>query len=549
MEPEITKLYRWQEGTLTTAGVLPDGTVDPEGATLAGFLLSSNAASNQEGGVLNAFAHSVVDDGKTILFVSPMSGNRPKQIYLARDGRPTVQISKPVDATGSLPGSTGVELIGAGGVPGVVGAMSEDGRYIWFVTKDKLTADAPEDPGLPKAYRYDVGAGTLTYLPEADFSPSEGVNAYGFLYRTSYDGSRALILSGSGDLEISRVGQPPLVVASDFVDAAAGETAPRVDSRFSQDGNTLVFTSPKALRGETDHPTGTTQLYRYVLGDDQLQCVSCGPADAPVKGSAAISNWTGVGNKSHAEPRPAVDSRALSEDGETVFFDTPWRMVAADRNDVSDVYELRGGKVHLISSGASVDTAGTEPGLGGSFFVDSSASGRDVFFTSVQGLVPTDQDGSYDMYDARVDGGFAAPPPPPTPCSGEACKPPLSESPPGARVGSLAGSGRGNGHGPKTASLKIAKPKTIRGSVGSLRVRVPGPGSISLSGQGVRKVTKRARRAASYHVPVPLSAKSRRTLRKRTQMKIKVRVTFDPKVGSTISKTVTLTFKPVRRAL
>ena len=37
--------------------------------------------------------------------------------------------------------------------------------------------------------------------------------------------------------------------------------------------------------------------------------------------------------------------------------------------------------------------------------MNASSSGRDAFFLTREQLVKADGDGSYDMYDARVDGG------------------------------------------------------------------------------------------------------------------------------------------------
>src|SRR5205823_14171721 len=86
-------------------------------------------------------------------------------------------------------------------------------------------------------------------------------------------------------------------------------------------------------------------------------------------------------------------------------------------NEVEDVYEWEqvgtgscqseereGGCVYLLSSGTSPDP---------SFYLDNDESGENVFFTTRAGLVEGDTDGSYDVYDARVGGGFPEPAPPP----------------------------------------------------------------------------------------------------------------------------------------
>jgi len=90
----------------------------------------------------------------------------------------------------------------------------------------------------------------------------------------------------------------------------------------------------------------------------------------------------------------------ITSDGSTVFFETLESLVPADRNGVRDVYEWREGVLSLISSGT---------GTTGSFFLGASDDGRDVFFATFDPLTPDDTDGGAEsVYDARVDGGFAA---------------------------------------------------------------------------------------------------------------------------------------------
>jgi hypothetical protein len=56
--------------------------------------------------------------------------------------------------------------------------------------------------------------------------------------------------------------------------------------------------------------------------------------------------------------------------------------------------------------------------------------GKNVFFLALLSFVPQDY-GLFDIYDARVGGGFAEPPPISPPCEGEACQspPPAPEDP------------------------------------------------------------------------------------------------------------------------
>jgi hypothetical protein len=111
------------------------------------------------------------------------------------------------------------------------------------------------------------------------------------------------------------------------------------------------------------------------------------------------------------------DYRGMNSHGERVFFDTPDPLVAQDVNGRRDVYEWENGRVFLLSSGSSGED---------SYFLDSSESGNDVFFETASELVEGDNDGAYDVYDARVPRPGDTPPPSAVPCQGEVCQGPPS---------------------------------------------------------------------------------------------------------------------------
>jgi hypothetical protein len=115
----------------------------------------------------------------------------------------------------------------------------------------------------------------------------------------------------------------------------------------------------------------------------------------------------------------------ISDDGTRVFFNSFDALVAEDTNGMQDVYEWEeqgtggcqkaDGCISLISSGESPKD---------SEFIDSSPTGRDVFFTTAGSLLPQDP-GLIDVYDAREGGGFPQPVAPAA-CEGEACQSPPS---------------------------------------------------------------------------------------------------------------------------
>ena len=151
--------------------------------------------------------------------------------------------------------------------------------------------------------------------------------------------------------------------------------------------------------------------------------------------------------------------RVISDDGGRLYFNSFDALVPRDTNGAMDVYqwEAQGkgdctevdGCVRLISSGESPSD---------SSFLDASADGSDVFFTTNAGLVVQDP-GLIDIYDAREGGGFPPPPVPPAECEGEACQNPLVP-PTDTTPASASFAGPGNEVTPRKA--KKAKKKKAR---------------------------------------------------------------------------------------
>jgi hypothetical protein len=236
---------------------------------------------------------------------------------------------------------------------------------------------------------------------------------------------------------------------------------------------TLLFTSNQKLTdydnvGPTcefnafsEGPGPCRELYRYRPGDPEVICVSCSPTGVPPVGPAdTVGEDEAVFGQGLETP---TSKRALSADGNRVFFQTADALVSRDVNGeggcprnnrlqltCTDVYEWEaagtgscdstaenGGCLYLISTGTSSAPA---------FFAAASASGDDVFIRTTDRLVPQDRDDLYDVYDARVGGGIASqhvisPPP----CGGaEQCRDQGTSAPPANGAGSAAFEGPGN---------------------------------------------------------------------------------------------------------
>jgi hypothetical protein len=111
----------------------------------------------------------------------------------------------------------------------------------------------------------------------------------------------------------------------------------------------------------------------------------------------------------------SAEPRFFSGNSPYVFFNTSEALVPRDTNGVADAYEYNSntGEVSLLSSGMGED---------GTWFVDASADGRDVFLATRQKLSPWDPDKLVDLYDARAGGGLPGPPAAKPPCVGDACQ-------------------------------------------------------------------------------------------------------------------------------
>jgi hypothetical protein len=302
----------------------------------------------------------------------------------------------------------------AGKVIGVA-AMSEDLSRIYFVSEEVLPGTSGATPNAPNLYLDEEGGDTFIATLAAD---------------------DVVLGRGTDPALNSNVSVRPV-----FHVAAATE-----------DGARLVFISTEPLTGfdNIDANSGEpdSEVFTYDATTHKLSCASCAPSNArpegqlvEAQGNTGRTQWT-------AATVPAGETqlytpRALAGGGSKLFFTSYASLLPRDTDGVADVYEweapgssdscktesspafsvVNGGCLFLISTGMS-----NRP----SEFVDSGASGRDVFFTTEDGLVPQDP-GLVDVYDAREGGGFEPPLAKPLPCVGEACQAfpqvPVSPSP------------------------------------------------------------------------------------------------------------------------
>jgi hypothetical protein len=336
---------------------------------------------------------------------------------------------------------------GAAGNVMFVGAVSRDGSSVYFAAFGALAPGASAYPAEPpifeeesskvNLYRYDTLTGRTTFIAV--------VNANDY---------------PSSDDRTETWNQSPGPVNNPAIGHEAMALLNTSQWYTTANGRYLVFASTKPLTGFDNkvksgaesclnlanpgtRPSSCVELYRYDVeaaekGEQSLVCVSC-YGGAPID-DAMFSR--GI------HPGPAVGpARPISENGSVVFFDTANALVPQATPGRTHVYEWHDGAISMISSP-------NDPG--NAFFLDSSPDGKNVFFATQAQLAPLDTDEAYDVYDARVDGGFAGVVP--SQCTGTGCQGVPAAPPIFATPASVTFEGVGNFPPPEPAAKPASKP-------------------------------------------------------------------------------------------
>jgi hypothetical protein len=421
------KLYEWDHGTLRLAGVLPDD--NPARCASFGTPICSFAGAGASFGRYTL--RTLSDDGRRIFFTAPSAPSADAgALYMRLDHASTTQIN-------------GSERTPAGTAsPARVETASTDGTIVFFTTAELLTNDTP-DTNSRNLYMYDASLpaddpNNLTLISAGD----GGSGSVSAVWGASEDGdyvyftSLQQLVADAHTLEAEEAGvflwhagELTYIGALsagqlDEQTGAMGTNFPtgRLSTRVTPDGRHLLFAAHGGsdLTGYDHNTTGCGssgtepcgELYLYDADLDSLVCASCNPTGAAATADASFNLGTGIGGSrvtSHL-------TRPLTDDGSRVFFTSGERLVPEDRNGRKlDVYEFDAGSgaIHLLSSGQSPDD---------SYFMDATPSGSDVFFVTRERLVGWDTNNGYDLYDARVNGGFPEPPAAVIECVGSACQ-------------------------------------------------------------------------------------------------------------------------------
>jgi hypothetical protein len=391
--------------SITSAGQLPT----PGG----GAGLGSTSPDEHEGhGII---ANAVSADGSTVYFNSreqydpTAPGGMGSQLFMHRDGS-TIDVSKGIEeASFDGASSDGTEVVFSGGngniyyfnsetaTPEVVShggpeinaylAMSADGTHVYFATEQQLSPEAPPaEAGRPDLYQWVDGH--VTYIATLSRSDVE-------LLRQATKARNFTESNGP-------TGQQTQVGAS-----ALGPI------RASANGAYLVFESTQPLTAD-DHNTeaGRINVYEYTAENGLLR-VSQGSLSGSGNGrySATIGSWhlpeapSFVGQKGEEPPftfgTSQEDGRVLTENG-AVFFSSREALAAGAMNGPLHVYEWKEGSTYLISPAG--------PEATDAHYLENSADGSNVYFSTTQEVLPTDTNGGWvNIWDALVGSGLPAP--------------------------------------------------------------------------------------------------------------------------------------------
>lgn len=436
--PAGYNLYLWVGGALRLVTFLPNGSPvhgDLAGATSHRVIPDGSSLDVEIGGSYTGTApiiNAVSADGERIFFYA--NGN----LYLRQNAgqEPTAAgpcaFAEPERAcTLQIDISKGAGSSGGG----VFQYASVDGNRVFFTADRQLTFPSSAAAGKPALYEYNVESRTvvdhtLGAAAAADVSGFSGGSEDGarlyFVAKGALTGSQQ---NAAG--ETAQAGQPNLYLLEDgsvtFIarlDPVADRSAWGYELSAQEDGppevgvgSTLsTRTSPDgryfAFNSVRGLSGGASGTRQIFLYDAVSGTVSC--ASCPSGGvlPPGQSALPGPITTTGTEA-PGYLPRGLTNEGQ-LFFTTVQPLVPADTDGVADVYEHRQGELHLLSHGAAP---------GPSYFFDASVGAGDVFFATSDALVRADTDNALNLYDARVGGGFAEPPAPAPPCAaGESCR-------------------------------------------------------------------------------------------------------------------------------
>jgi hypothetical protein len=437
----VPDLYEWFAGATRLISLLPGETTGSEGELADGSVERQDTAD---------LTHALSADGERAFFYGPGKAALYVRINAMQEQSKLVAgLCVEAAKACTVQVDTPEKGLGGTGGGGVFLYANADGERAFFMDEIKLTSGSTAVTGKPDLYEYDVATGKLADLTVDAGEPADvlgGVGASedgsyvyfiarGVLTGTQKNSAGAMAVAGGENLYVRHEGVSRFIAT--LIPGEYGESLTQV----SPNGLFVAFDSQAHLTEAVSGPAEAgdcgggpcREVFRYDASAGELVCVSCVAGVKP----------TGPAEIRQSEPAmeglgPALLSRNVLDDGR-VFFDTRSPLAPGLSGKVENVYEYHDGEVSLISTGTSAEN---------SEFLDATPDGSNVFFSTDQSLVASDTDELDSVYDARVNGGFPAPPGvqgTSGECGGaEACRAPPSGAPVRSFDASKIFSGPGN---------------------------------------------------------------------------------------------------------
>jgi hypothetical protein len=416
-------------------------------------------------------------------------------------------------------------------------AFSADGDKACFVTRTRLL-DGDED-NADDVYCYTVSSDTLE---RASIGPIDNGTTAVRGVGMSADGSSVFFstdlqlvaedLDAGQSLYLRREGTTSYVAALDPTDTAlprrvASSAVAQRSLRIAPDGESAIFTIAAPALPTIDRDT-SPDVYRWTLAGG-LQLISAGGGAGEAHLGAAPTTFD------NALSEDAITGRAVTDDGETIFFDSSAALVPEDTDGgFVDVYEWN------ADTGVSLVSAPGDARYD-SLYMDSSADGGTVFLITAEAILPQDINSTRDLYAARAGGGFALPEAP-QPCAGDACQGKLPESPKPSEPGSQRFEGGGDAEDPEPAEARHGLLKLdarqrrafARNGRTTIRVRVSGPGMVAATASArlgrrnvkVAEAWRRATRRGTVRLTLALNRRARTQLRRGKALRLTIAVAY-----------------------
>ncbi len=437
--------------------VLPSGV--PWAGSCSAGTTSELGGSAGEGrlGRVGSVTNALSADGTKVFWTAVQNGNGTGQIYLRENPGEEQSTSGECDEAGK-----------ACTAP-VSGTKSNLGARFLTATPDGSKAIYEFTEGTLKGnlYEFDVEAGASTLIAKRSLglagNGTDLANVY-FASEEKIAGTTGSV-SGKPNLYLDHEGEYTFIAILSPLDVAPSSgfgvpsnvsPVPVVHSaRASADGQRLVFTSTESLTGYDNTDAASTlpcgaregavegrcdsEVFSYAAGSAGPVCISCNPSGALPEGRIfSLSQAVGTLPAAAIIPLPTSQlhvPRVISASGDRIFFNALDALTPRDTNAKEDVYEWQpasnaaecaadGAEQYVESSQGCLSLISSGESPSDSEFLDASSDGSDAFFVTNASLLPQDP-GLYDVYDARVNGGFPQPVPTAA-CEGEACQGPLS---------------------------------------------------------------------------------------------------------------------------